>query len=113
MSPLVERVTNSFPQVQRTVASAYSGWMAVFMVPRSVGRRTSSADRAPGVVLLVGLVDLRARVDDRLDRRPRRAAGSGQHRGDGGQRREADDLDRPERDAVDDEVDRELAGRAV
>jgi hypothetical protein len=32
----VERVTNSFPQVHRTVASTYSGWISVFMAIRSV-----------------------------------------------------------------------------
>src|SRR3954451_14926289 len=74
MSPLVERVTNSFPQVQRTVASAYSGWMSVFMVPTSVGPWTSSTGDAQRVVLLVGLVDLGARIDDRLERFTRRTA---------------------------------------
>src|SRR5436190_19292418 len=68
MSPLVERVTNSFPHVQRTVASTYSGWIAVFMVPTSVGlkRRASrgrSADDAQDVIVLVGLVHRGARVD--------------------------------------------------
>jgi hypothetical protein len=32
MSPFVERVLNSLPQVQRTVASTYSGWISVFIV---------------------------------------------------------------------------------
>src|SRR5687768_280055 len=106
MSPFVERVTNSFPQVQRTLTSMYSGWIAVFMVLLSVGLRTRSADGAQGVVELVGLVDLRARVGDGLQRRPGRAAATGQHRGDLGLRRQADDLDRPGRHPVDDEVDR-------
>src|SRR4051794_27478324 len=63
MSPLVERVTNSFPQVQRTVASAYSGWISVFMALTRIVASTRGGER---VVLLVGLVDLRARIGDRL-----------------------------------------------
>src|SRR4051794_930864 len=78
MSPLVERVTNSFPQVQRTVACAYSGWMSVFMVDTSVGPRTSSACDTERVVLLVGLVDVGPRVHQRFEPLAAHAARAGE-----------------------------------
>src|SRR3954454_23213438 len=78
MSPFVERVTNSFPHVQRTVASMYSGWISVFMVPTSVGNR--STRDAEDVAVLVGLVDLIERIDLRGDQRAGGAGGSeGEH----------------------------------
>src|ERR1700745_2152281 len=52
MSPFVERVTNSFPHVQRTVASTYSGWISVFMAPLILGAR-----HGEDVAVLVDLVD--------------------------------------------------------
>src|SRR5438046_8496070 len=73
MSPLVERVTNSFPHVQRTVASTYSGWISVFMASISVvGSSTEGGERVVG---LVGLVHRRAGVGDGRDLLPRRARG--------------------------------------
>src|SRR6478609_7325436 len=40
MSPDVERVTHSFPQVHRTLTSLYSGWMSVFMAHPILGGHT-------------------------------------------------------------------------
>src|SRR5690349_11293984 len=81
MSPFVERVTNSFPHVQRTVASVYSGWISVFMVPISVGNR--STGHAEHVAVLVRLVDLVERINLRGDQLARDAGGrGGQHGAD-------------------------------
>src|SRR4051794_5763257 len=86
MSPLVERVSNTFPHVQRTVATAYSGWISVFMmspivdgfVARARGWRSASAGaREAELVRLVALVDDVARVSrhrQRVARPARRAA---------------------------------------
>src|SRR5689334_14798637 len=113
MSPFVERVTNSFPHVQRTVASVYSGWISVFMVPPIVGNH--STGHAEHVAVLVGLVDLVERIDLRGDQLARHAGGSG---GEDGARLRArfqsvGDRDEPERLAVARERDRERAGVAT
>src|SRR3954447_12218163 len=106
MSPLVERVTNSFPQVQRTVATAYSGWISVFMVPLSLGR--PSTRYAQHVSVLIGLVDLVERVrlgGDQLARGARRSRERGGRALTG---RECVHRHRAERLAVARERDREL-----
>src|SRR5258705_1845710 len=105
MSPFVERVTNSFPQVQRTVASAYSGWISVFLVPFSLGR--PSTRYAQHVSVLIGLVDLVERVRLGGDQLAGRAGGSRERRGRPRSRRQAGDRDRAERLAVARERDRE------
>src|SRR5215471_2870578 len=113
MSPFVERVTNSFPHVQRTVASVYSGWISVFMVPLSVGNR--STGHAEYVSVLVGLVDLVERIDLRGDQLARHAGGSGGEHGAhlAARLEPVGDRDEPERLAVARERDRERAGDAA
>src|SRR5262245_4288975 len=113
MSPFVERVTNSFPHVQRTVASVYSGWISVFMVPTSVGNR--STRDAEHVAVLVGLVDLVQRIDLRGDQLARHAGGSGgENRADLPAWLEpVGDRHEPQRLAVARERDRERAGVAT
>jgi len=43
----VERVSNSLPQVQRTRATTYSGWMSVFMPPPFGVQKAGPLDAAP------------------------------------------------------------------
>src|SRR3954449_7799320 len=74
MSPLVERVTNSFPQVQRTLATVYSGWISVFMALFSLGGRTSPNTSARGCCF-----PCLARRPAR-EHRPRAGAGRGRGR---------------------------------
>src|SRR4051812_44756505 len=109
MSPFVERVTNSFPHVQRTVASVYSGWISVFMVPLIVGNRSTRLTEY--VAVLVGLVDLVERIGLRGDQLARHAGGSrGQHGARLGARLQpVGDGDEPERLAVAGERDGEWA----
>src|SRR4051794_3674574 len=109
MSPFVERVTNSFPHVQRTVASVYSGWISVFMVPLSLGR--PSTRYGEHVAVLVGLVDLVQRVGLRGDQLALHARRRGaQHGARGLARVEPRHADGPERLAVAREGDRERPG---
>src|SRR3954452_16434257 len=109
MSPLVERVTTSFPQVQRTVASAYSGWISVFMALTRIVASTRGAER---VVLLVGLVDLPARIGDRLELLTGRARRTGDDHGGRGAGRQPGHCPRSGRLAGAQEVDVERVGRA-
>src|SRR3954470_24147771 len=110
MSPLVERVTNSFPQVQRTVASAYSGWISVFMALTRIVASTRGGER---VVLLVGLVDLRARIGDRLQLLAGRARLPRNHHGGGRARRQPGDRAGARGHAGAQEIDVEDVGRAA
>src|SRR3954451_9667475 len=110
MSPLVERVTNSFPQVQRTVACAYSGWISVFMALTRIVASTRGSER---VVLLVGLVDLRARIGDRLQLLTGRARHPRDHDGRRRARRQTGHRSRAGRLAGAQEIDGEGVGRAA
>src|SRR5262249_21078672 len=113
MSPFVERVTNSFPHVQRTVASVYSGWISVFMVPLSVGNRSTRLTEH--VAVLVDLVDLVQRIGLGGDQLAGHAGGSGGEDGAGlGAGFEpVGDRDKPQRLAVARERNRERAGVAA
>src|SRR3954451_18903245 len=44
---LVERVQNSLPQVQRTCAGTYSGWISAFIVPTSLAATEPSLQACP------------------------------------------------------------------
>src|SRR3954471_24593029 len=110
MSPLVERVTNSFPQVQRTVASAYSGWISVFMALTRIGGSTRGAER---VVLLVGLVDLRAWIGDHLQLLAGRAWPARDDHGRGRARRQPGDRAGARRRPRAQEIDVEGVRRAA
>src|SRR5581483_9453392 len=84
MSGFVERVWNSLPQEQRTVARTYSGWISVFMVRNRGYQRPF---RAPC-------------CRRRQPRRPRLRAGRSRGRQERGGRRGARRLARELRPAV-------------